>query len=100
MPWKPWIRRFAGAAVAAYFLHWGAWALVLEAETVIMSALTRTLNWIADHSLGASHHIETVSWSARLVAADACVWGLIPIVLGLVIGWWVVQRKRSVQTPV
>ena len=96
---KPLIRRFAGPAIAAYLLHWGLWSLVMEAEQVILSALTRTLNWVADHFLGGFPRVETAFWSARLLVVEVCTWGFIPILLGLLLGWWLMHRKRRLQSP-
>jgi uncharacterized membrane protein YqjE len=97
MTWKLLAQRFIGPIIAAYLLHWGVWSLVAEAEQVVMSLLTRIFNFLADMSRAA--HIEIATWSPRLIAADATTYGLLPIVLGLLVGFWILQRKRkSVQT--
>jgi hypothetical protein len=81
--------------LAAYLLHWGVWAVEAEAEQVVMSVLTKALNWFGDHSLANFARIEEATWSARYLAEEALTFGLVPIVLGLLLGWWVLRRNRK-----
>lgn len=92
------LRRFALPATAAYLLHWGLWALVSETEQIILSELTRILTWIADHSPTGFPRVEGVYWSAWVVAADAALEGLLPIAVGLLIGWWVLRKKGRIHS--
>jgi hypothetical protein len=84
--------RFVGPITAVYLLHWGIWDLVLMCEQIIMSALTRSFNWLAD--LVRAGHIETAYWSVRWVAPEAFSEGLLPITLGLFIGCWVLRKRQ------
>ncbi len=88
------LRRFVLSAIAAYLLHWGVWVLIFEAEQIILSEVTKVLTWVADHSPAGFLRTEGVYWSARVVAADAASEGFLPIVLGLLIGWWLLRRKK------
>jgi hypothetical protein len=98
MALKPLFMRFAGPVIAAYLLHWGVWWLIQEAATLTMFALTTSLNWIADHSRGGFPRVEGVYLSARLLAWETASDGLLPIALGLLIGWCVLHRKRGIQS--
>lgn len=96
---RPLLRKFAVPAIAAYLLHWGAWTLVFEMEQIIQSELTKIITWMGDHSPVGFPRVEGVSWSARLVATEAASEGLLPIALGLLIGWWVLSRSGRRRLP-
>jgi hypothetical protein len=92
MTLKPLVLRFLGPVLAVYLLHWGIWWLVLEADQIVMSGLTKSFNWAADFTAAA--HIEVATWSASLLATEAGSEALLPIVLGLLIGWVVLNRRK------
>jgi len=93
MAWKLSVRRFIGPVIAAYLLHWGIWALTLQVEQIVMSALTRIFNFLGD--IFGTAHIEAAMWSVRLNAGNAVAYGLLPVAIGLLAGFWVLQRKRK-----
>jgi len=95
MTLKPLVLRFLGPVLAVYLLHWGIWWLVLQADQIVMSDLTRSFNWVAD--LTGAAHIEVAAWSGRLVAVETASESLLPIALGLLIGWVVLVRRRRRQ---
>lgn len=93
----PLLRRFAGSIVAVYFLRWGVWALVVEVEQILMSMATTALTWIADHTPAGFPRVEGVYWSTRLLAWEVALDGLVPIAIGLIIGWSILRRRRRPQ---
>ncbi len=91
---KPLVRRFAGPVIAAYLLHWGIWTFVFDAVEILMSMLTRILTWLADHSPAGFPRVEREFWFARYLAAQTAWYGLLPIALGLVVGWLIFRGKN------
>lgn len=88
-------RRFAAPALAAWLLHLGAWLVLFAVEQQVLSFLTQTLGWFVDHfpfSFGAVEKWYTpFQFFAQNIAEGA---GL--IVLGLLVGLWVVHRKKRI----
>ena len=93
------IRRFICPVIAAYLLNLGVWSLVLQAEQVVLSEITKFLTWAADHSPAGFPRVEGTTWSARMMALQMIFYGLLPIALGLLLGWWVLNKKRRRQLP-
>jgi len=89
-------RRFAPAVVAAYLLNWGVWDLLFVAEQLVMSALTKTINWLALGMFGVFDLVEEEGVSGRYLPQQILI-GVVPIVFGLLIGWWVFRRRRNIQ---
>ena len=92
---KPLFLRFAAPVLAAYLLHWGLWELVFIAEQFVMSGLTKALNWVA-LLLGRFSCIEEMSVSTRFIP-QYVVYGIIPLILGLLVGRCVLRRRRNTQ---
>lgn len=92
---KPLVRRFAAPVVAAWLLHMGIWYFVVfVAEPSAKSLLTKTVNWFIEH-FSAAWPIEEMSWSPRLLAYQMPE-VIIPLVVGLLIGWCVLRRKAKI----
>ncbi|HKI26649.1 MAG TPA: hypothetical protein VKA07_10010 [Candidatus Sulfotelmatobacter sp.] len=89
-------RRFICPVIAAYLLHWGVWSLVIVAAQAVMAGLTGTINWFAGHLFGGLSVIEGARVSARFLPLQIAD-GIIPIILGLLAGWFVWRRKRRSQ---
>lgn len=93
-------RRFAPVVIAAYLLHWGIWDLLFVAEQVVMSALTKTINWVAFfifinfHIFGNSQFVEEESVSLRYLTPEVA-YGSIQVILALLVGWWVWRKRRK-----
>ncbi|MGA8443491.1 MAG: hypothetical protein WB762_07855 [Candidatus Sulfotelmatobacter sp.] len=97
----PLIRRWAAPVIAAWLLHLGAWSIIGRvAEPSVMSVLTNTLNWLIQHFTAKGWPIEEVSWPSRFIAYQMSE-SLIPILVGLLIGWGLLRRKRRIsrQSP-
>jgi len=95
---NPMVRRFAGPVLAAWLIFIGLWMILDEAEQVVLSLLTKTLNWMGDHIITSSPRIEEASVSARyllLWIAEA----LVPIIFGLLVGWWILRMRRKTPAP-
>jgi hypothetical protein len=88
-------KRFAAPVIAAWLLHLGVWMLIVSvAEPSLMSVLTRTVNWFGELLAGGSWRIEEASWPSRFVAFEIGE-SIVPIFIGLLIGWWVLWRKAK-----
>jgi hypothetical protein len=92
---KPLARRFAGPALAAWLLYLGVWLVIYAIEWQVISLLTQTVGWFVDHfpfSFGTVEKWYTpIQTFAQNMAEGA---GL--IVLGLLVGLWVVHRKKKI----
>ena len=88
-------RRFAPAVVAAYLLHWGVWALLLVVDQMVLWALTATVDWSA-LLLGQFSAVEQEEVLWRALPAEVAD-GIVPLILGLLVGWWVWNRRRKTQ---
>jgi len=92
----PLLRRWPPSVIAAWLLHLGLWMLIVSvAEPLTMSVLTKTLNWFVERFTARAWPIEEVSWPSSFTAyrmAD----GIVPILIGLLIGWWVLRRKTTI----
>lgn len=92
---KTLVKRFAAPVIAAWLLHLGVWMLIVfVAEPSVMSVLTRTVNWFSELLAGGSWRIEDVSWPSRFVAFEIGE-SIVPIFIGLLMGWWVLRRKAK-----
>jgi hypothetical protein len=92
------LQRFAGPVVAAYLLHLGVWSLIMAGTQVAMSALTRILNSLADHSLAGFPRVEEEAWLPHFLAPQIAE-GFVPIIVGLLIGWWILHREQNAIPP-
>ena len=90
------VRRFAAPVLAAYLLHWGVWALLLVADEVVLSALTTTVNWLAFVLFRQFSVVEREAVLLRPLLGELAG-GIVPIILGLLVGWWVFRRQRNAQ---
>jgi len=61
-------------------------------EQIVLSVLTKVLNWFAD--LANFQRIEEASWSARWLAMQVGD-SIIPILAGSLLGWWVLRSKNK-----
>jgi hypothetical protein len=92
----PLIRRWALPIIAAWLLHMGVWMFIVSvAEPPILSILTKTVNWFIELFTARAWPIEELSWSSRFTAYQTSE-SLIPILVGLLIGWWVLRRKTRI----
>ena len=91
-------RRFAPAVIAAYLLHWGIWALLLVMDQVVLWALTTTVNWLALVLFRQFSVIEQEAVLLRPLPRELA-YGIVPIILGLLVGWWVWRRRRGILQP-
>jgi hypothetical protein len=90
------LRRWAPPVIAAWLLHLGAWSIIrFVAEPSVMSLLARTLNWFIEHFTAKGWPIEQVPWPSRFTAYQMAD-DIVPIVIGLLIGWWVLRRKTRI----
>ena len=88
-------RRFAPAVVAAYLLHWGLLDLLFVVDQFVMSALTKTVSWLALAIFHNFSFVEVgVAW--RYLLQQVLI-GVVPIFLGLLVGWWMLRRRRNAQ---
>jgi hypothetical protein len=93
------VRRFAGSVVAAYLLHWGIWSLLLLATQAVMALVTGGVNGLAV-LLGQFPAVEQETVLLRPLPGEI-VEGIVPIIAGLLVGWWVLHRKRTrLQSPI
>jgi hypothetical protein len=90
---KPLARRFAAPALAAWLLYIGAWLVLFAIEQPVMAFLTQTVGGFVEHFLDSM--VEKTSWSTRLFAQNMAE-GVVLILLGLLVGSWVVRRKKKI----
>lgn len=90
-------RRFAGPVIAAYLLHWGMWTLLLTGTQVLLAFLTGSVNWLAA-LFGQFSVVEQETFLFRPLPGELLE-GIVPIVVGLLVGWWVLYRKGSIPQP-
>jgi hypothetical protein len=93
---KPVARRFAAPALAAWLLYLGAWLILFAVEQHVMSFLTQTLGWFVDHFPFNLGPVEKTGASIQLFAQNIAE-GAGLIVLGLLVGLWVVHRKKKIR---
>lgn len=90
---KPLARRFAGPVIAVYFLYLGIWVLTEMATQIVMAFITPALHWVQvqlDWALsGAS---ISMRWFTHEIP-----YGIVPIILGLLIGGYSLRQKREIQ---
>jgi len=88
-------RRLAPAIVAAYLMHWGVLDLLFVVDQVVLSALTKTVSWLALAIFHNFSFVEVdVAW--RYLLPQIAI-GVVPIFLGLLVGWWMLRRRRNAQ---
>ena len=92
---KPLMRRFAAPALAAWLLYFGAWLVLFAIEQPVMALLTQTLGWVIDHSPFNFGPVEKTGSSIQLFALNIAE-GVVLIFLGLLVGLWVVHRKKKI----
>ena len=96
---KSLVRRFAAPVVAAWLLHMGVWFfIVFVAEPSVMSVLTKTVNWLILHFNARAWPIEEMSWPSLLTAYQMPE-VIVPISVGLMMGWLVFHRKQRTPKP-
>ena len=95
---KPLFQRFAGPVIAAYLLHLGVWLVLFTATQVLMAFLTRTVNWLAFVLFRQFSVVEREAVLVRLLPGELAE-AIVPIIAGLLVGWWVLQRKRKILRP-
>jgi hypothetical protein len=88
-------RRFAPAIVAAYLMHWGVWALLFVVDQMVLWALTATVDWSA-LLLGQFSAVERETVLLRPLPGELAE-GIVPLILGLLVGWWLRRRRRGTQ---
>jgi uncharacterized protein (TIGR03382 family) len=86
-------RRFAGPVIAAYLLYLGVWTVLFVATEIAMFVMTRTVNWFAMVMFGQFSVVEQEAVAGRYLAEE-CTEAAIPIILGLLVGWWLMRRRR------
>jgi hypothetical protein len=87
-------RRFAGPVFAAYLLHWGIWSLLLVITHAVLVVLAKTLYWVTLGMFGSFHILEEELMPALRFLPAEIAQAMIPIILGLLVAWWVLYRKR------
>jgi hypothetical protein len=95
---KPLARRFAAPVIAAYLVHLGVWLLLFIGTQVVMALLTRTVNWLAMELFGQFSVVEQEAVLVRLLPGELAE-GIVPIIAGLLVGWWVLFRKLRIPRP-
>jgi hypothetical protein len=92
---KPLARRFAAPALAAWLLHLGVWLVLYAIEWQIISLLTQTVGWFVDHFPFSFGTVEKWYTPIQLFTQNMAE-GAGLIVLGLLVGLWVVHRKKKI----
>jgi len=87
---KPLARRFAAPALAAWLLYVGMWTILFAIEQQVMSLL----GWLFDHIPINFGVVEKTYYPIQRFGQNMAE-GLVPILLGLLAGLWVVRRKRQ-----
>ncbi|MGB8731816.1 MAG: hypothetical protein WCC99_11270 [Candidatus Sulfotelmatobacter sp.] len=96
-PVGPLIRRWAPPIIAAWLLHMGVWMFIVSvAEPPVLSMFTKIVNWFIELFTARAWPIEELSWSSRFTAYQTAE-SLIPIFVGLLIGWWVLRRNTGIR---
>jgi hypothetical protein len=90
----PLAKRFALPALAAWLLHAGIWTLIFVLCQTIMAVLSNSVNWFLDEFFAGNGAIVETSWRLRFIAPEAGE-GLILGSLGIIIGAWVIYRKKE-----
>ena len=92
---KPLARRFAAPALAAWLLYLGVGLVLYAIEWQVISLLTQTVGWFVDHFPFSFGTVE--KWYAPIqIFAQNMAEGAGLIVLGLLVGLWVVHRKKKI----
>ena len=91
---KPLAQRFAGPVIAAYLLYLGVWLLLFVGTQVVMALLTGTVNWVFE-LFGQFAVVEREAVLLRLLPGELAE-GIVPIIAGLLVGWWVLRRKQKI----
>jgi hypothetical protein len=92
---KPLARRFAAPALAVWLLYLGVWLVLHAIEWQVISLLTQTVGWFVDHFPFGVGTVE--KWYTPIQAfAENMAEGAGLIVLGLLVGLWVVHRKKKI----
>jgi hypothetical protein len=85
-------KRFVLPVLAAWLINTGTWMIVFAASQPILSGLLNISNWYAEHF--GSGDLQEESWNFPLITREIAE-GSIPIMLGLLLGFWVLHRKRQ-----
>jgi hypothetical protein len=92
---KTLFKKFAMPILAALLLHEGIWMVVVTLEQPILSAFFSVQNGFEEHFAAGEHMVlEEVSWTLSSTAVQVGE-AMIPIVFGLILGFWVLYRKRQ-----
>jgi hypothetical protein len=94
-PMKALVRRFALPIVAAWLLCEGIWLIVLTLTQPIHLVLMEVANWYVKHFTAGSSLYET-SWYLSF-AVGHIVEGLIPLALGLLLGFWIRHKRYGIR---
>ncbi len=89
---KSLVGRFAGPVIAAYFLYWGIWWLLVMATQIAMAFMTPALRWVALHLDWA---LSGASISMRWFTHEI-PYGIVPIILGFLVGGYSLRQKRRI----
>jgi|SRR6185437_4642602 hypothetical protein len=92
-PMRILVRRFAVPIVSVWLLHMGIWMIVVILTQPLLSAIFGVVNWCIEHFSG-GNTLEYVSWSLSSTAVQIGE-GMIPVALGLLLGFSVLYRKRQ-----
>lgn len=95
LAFKPLIRRFVAPAISAWLLYMGVWLVLFAVEQLVMSVLTKAVNWFILQFLSPSDIMGTF-WHTRLLMEEAAAGG-ISISLGLLVGLWVIRKKKRLE---
>jgi hypothetical protein len=71
------------------------WLVLFAIEQQVMSFLTQTLGWLVDHLPANLGPVEKTGSSIELLAQNMAE-GAVLILLGLLVGLWVVHRKGKI----
>ena len=87
------LKRFAIPVIAAWLIYLGAFSVVFTVSQPILSSLLGIVNWYTQHFRPTGNLVEEAWWNFPLWFKEIAE-GLIPIVLGLLLGLWALARKR------
>ncbi len=95
LAFRPLIRRFVAPAISAWLLYIGVWLVLLAIEPLVLSVLTKTVGWFALQFF--SSGIIEWSWRPIRPLMEEAAEGGISIFLGLLVGLWVVRKKKRLE---
>ncbi len=87
-------RRFAIPMFSVWLIHAGIWTALIAASQPILSGLLRISNWYVQRYLPTGNLVEEIPWNVYFTMGSI-VEDTIPIILGLLLGFWVLRRKAK-----